>query len=658
METNLKSISKIFNEKLYRIPDYQRGYAWTDKQVKDYWSDVIQLDEDKNHYVGVVTLEKVPDNIHKRWEEDRWIIDGKSYEPYYVVDGQQRLTTTVVLIQAICEVSREKGIESLNYTNIDDIRRKYIVETHDGEISRSYIFGYEKDNPSYEFLKNSIFNETSTDGYSNEETIYTNNLEKAKLYFKNELTKLEQVDIETIYKKITQHLLFNSYSIQNDIDVFIAFETMNNRGLRLSNLELLKNRLIYLSTKFSIGDEDKTELRRIINSAWRSIYHYLGKNKQNPLKDDIFLFNHTNMHFGRLKKSMITQAMDYGMWRVGRVDIAEELSIRLLENIFSTKNNDKGDTTRFRPMTPREVKAYVESISRAVEVWFEVKNPSLSKRFNDEERLWLDKLNRGEVSFRYFAPVILEFYLKKHTKRNSVKFLKALEKYSFISMLIGSHYVVSKEFTEKIMDTTSRRTTETILKILEDRIEEVVEKPTEEYVSITHRLERIGFYEWPGIRYFLYEYELSLKEKSKSKKEKIDWVQYTKESEDYISVEHIYPQSATLKYWKDRFGKFSRVEKRILRDSLGNLLPLSKPKNSSLQNKSFPDKIDNGNGVGYRYGSYAENAVSGKPEWTAEEILERGVMLLDFMEHRWGIELGNRSDKIKILKLDFLNLLK
>jgi uncharacterized protein with ParB-like and HNH nuclease domain len=608
--------------------------------------------------VGVVTLEKVPEETYLHWEEDRWIIEGKSYEPFYVVDGQQRLTTTVLLIQAICEISLEKGIDSLNYTKIDDIRRKYIVETHDAEISRSYIFGYEKDNPSYEFLKNNIFKETSTDGYSNEETIYTTNLENAKLYFKNELNVLDQAEIEKIFKKITQHLLFNSYAIQDDIDVFIAFETMNNRGLRLSNLELLKNRLIYLSTKFTIGIEDKKELRRIINSAWRSIYHYLGKNKQNPLKDDIFLYTHTNMHFGRLKRSMITQAMEYGIWRVGRVDMADELSTRLLENIFSTKKNENEGKDSTKPMTPTEVKSYVESISRAVEVWFEVKNPSLSKRFNDEEKLWLDKLNRCELPFRYFAPVVLEFYLKKHTKKNSLKFLKALEKYSFVSTLIGGHYIISKDFSEKIMDTTSNRTTDSIVKLLEGRITEIIEKPTEDYVSLTNRIERQGFYEWPGIRYFLYEYELSLKEKSKSKKEKIDWSQYIKESEDFVSVEHIYPQNATLKYWKDRFSGFNRTEKRILRDSLGNLLPLSKPKNSSLQNKGFVDKIDNGDGVGYRYGSYAENAVSAKSEWTPAQILERGIALLNFMEERWGIDLGSKDDKVKILKLDFLKSTK
>ncbi|MBK8196567.1 MAG: DUF262 domain-containing protein [Lewinellaceae bacterium] len=40
MDNQLKSISKLFTEKLLRIPDYQRGYAWTDKQLKEFWSDI------------------------------------------------------------------------------------------------------------------------------------------------------------------------------------------------------------------------------------------------------------------------------------------------------------------------------------------------------------------------------------------------------------------------------------------------------------------------------------------------------------------------------------------------------------------------------------------------------------------------------------------
>ncbi len=71
---------------------------------------------------------------------------------------------------------------------------------------------------------------------------------------------------------------------------------MNNRGKPLSNLELLKNRLIYLATM--LDDEKQiTGLRKDINESWKTIYEYLGKNKESKLEDDDFLRDHWVMYF-------------------------------------------------------------------------------------------------------------------------------------------------------------------------------------------------------------------------------------------------------------------------------------------------------------------------------------------------------------------------
>jgi uncharacterized protein with ParB-like and HNH nuclease domain len=115
MESNLFSISKIFTERLFRIPDYQRGYAWTEKQLKDFWNDLVQLDPDKNHYTGVLTLEDVPSEKEREWSDDAWIIEHKSFYPYYIVDGQQRLTTSIILIKSILERAAKKCLPTKLY---------------------------------------------------------------------------------------------------------------------------------------------------------------------------------------------------------------------------------------------------------------------------------------------------------------------------------------------------------------------------------------------------------------------------------------------------------------------------------------------------------------------------------------------------------------
>jgi uncharacterized protein with ParB-like and HNH nuclease domain len=255
------------------------------------------LEFKKNHYVGVLTLEPVKEEAFKEWVDDMWIIESKRYIPYFVVDGQQRLTTSIILIHAILEIMKERQIPKLNYTTQDEINKKFIYESKNENCSLTYIFGYEYNNPSYDYLLSQIFKEKLQHRINIEETTYTKNLENANQIFYNKLSKLSVEELENVYTKITQHFLFNMYMISEDIDVHVTFETMNNRGKPLSHLELLKNRLIYISTLFDSNDSDKKRLRRDINNCWKEIYHLLGRNKEERLLDDEFLVTHFMLYY-------------------------------------------------------------------------------------------------------------------------------------------------------------------------------------------------------------------------------------------------------------------------------------------------------------------------------------------------------------------------
>ena len=648
MESQLQSISKIFTEKLFRIPDYQRGYSWGAKQLKDFWNDILQLEIDKNHYVGVLTLERVPEKIYSEWTDDKWIIESKSYEPFYIVDGQQRLTTTIILLQALTEVIN--GTDELNYSSAADIRKRYIFESKDKGISKSYIFGYEKDNPSYEFLKTNIFDENSTSGYSNEITIYTHNLEFSKNFFVDKLNSLTISEKEIIFKKVTQNLLFNIYAITSDIDVFIAFETMNNRGKPLTNLELLKNRLIYISTKLKCDENDKIHLRKIINDGWKGIYHYLGLNKENPLKDDVFLNVHRELYFGNEMFPEEDLLIEKHYRR--HFHIREDLEDFLLENKFNLKNiSTDGENN----ISVNFLKSYVESLQNSVIIWFNILNPILSQNFSDKEKVLLDNLHRLRTG--RFSSLLLSIYLKKPKENIRIKLLEKLEQIGFLMNFYSWRFGVDNiDFSMiAIKIHSGEKTINELIKQVDSKINEILNRP-----DLIDKIADIfkdsgGFYQWEGLRYLLFEYEVSLKEKSKSKKSKINWNEYADELDDFITIEHIYPQTPKSDCWKNIFNKYSIKERRILNNSLGNLLPLSKPKNSSLQNKCFLDKIQNDKDcVGFKYGSYSENEISGLTQWTPLEIKERGIKILKFMEKRWSINLKNDENRIEILNLKFL----
>lgn len=658
MESQLFSVSKIFTERILRIPDYQRGYAWKEKQLKDFWTDLIQLEFGKNHYIGVLTLEEVPEATINKWSEDHWIVMSKNYTPYYVVDGQQRLTTIIILIQSITELMLSD--QKLNYTLSSEIRKKFIYDSKDDGISRSYIFGYEKDNPSYEFLKTKIFGENSDSSFVIQETIYTRNLENARKFFLDKLRSINATDIESIYRKITQSLLFNIYTISDDIDVYVAFETMNNRGKPLSHLELLKNRLIYLSTKFNDEENERKKLRDTINEAWKSIYHYLGKNKDKPLDDDAFLVNHFIIYYGeRLSdKRSLKISIRYISYKYR--EIYEEY---LLEQVFTTRNifNAQSNKDQAQCISVKDVYNYVKSLKNSVEIWYQILNPSDSQ-FDDNVKVWLEKINRLEIL--QYAPLVMVFFQTTSNTDLRVKFLKVLEKFIFITYLLRSRgsysvYIGSDDinFTEMSFQLSKKDTSpETIIKQIEQK-NDILMETSELIPHLKAEFRKKGFYEWIGIKYFLYEYEIDLKENSKTHRDKvIKWDEYIEDRRDYHTVEHIYPQRPRKECWTDKYSKYSEKERTALRHSLGNLVPLSQAKNSSFQNKCFSDKkagVDDC--IGFIFGSYSENEIAQYQDWTAKEIMERGLKLLNFMERRWDLGLFTSvEDRLVFLNIEFV----
>lgn len=654
MESQLFTLSKIFTERLFRIPDYQRGYAWTERQLKDFWNDIEQIEFGRNHYTGVLTLEEVPQEVRDSWTEDAWIIEARGYEPLYVVDGQQRLTTSIILIQCILETMT--GQNPLNYTTKEQIQKKFIFDTKDSGISRSYIFGYEKDNPSYEFLKTKVFDEFSSSVVS-EETSYTNNLANAKSFFAEKLSDLKFDEIEELYRKVTQNLLFNIFTISDEVDVCVAFETMNNRGKPLSDLELLKNRLIYLSLKLDVDEFEKDKLRRAINDCWKAIYHNLGRNKDRPLQDDEFLNSHYLLYF---LPSIDETEEDSSVRYASRRRMLRQATARspyrsLLERIFVTKRLTPTETEP-KEISLGEIYEYVSSLQSAVVSWYKIFNPLEVENVPTAD-FWLDKLNRLD---RGSSPLVLSVLMNVKDSDQQVEIFKRLERFQFISSL-GDRYFYRREYgditflNEAIKLQRGEMSAQQVAKAISSMTADALSRKgfAEE---VRREFQSRGFYAWSEVRYFLYEYNLDLQSKSKTDRAKLDWLWLNERGSDHKSVEHIFPQNARAKYWTDRFSGLTQKQRNSLKNALGNLLPISIPKNASLSNKPFPEKVSGSSeeAIGYRYGCYAENEVSKEKEWTQEAILKRSLKLLGFMEKRWSFTLGTEREKIQMLGLDFL----
>lgn len=681
---DLLSLTDLFNRSIFRIPDYQRGYSWGNLQLEEFWSDILNLLPDRDHYTGMISLKKLDKQYtdSESWNDERWLLDNWNYSAYHVVDGQQRLTTFIILINEIVNFYKKNNSDKdLNQIFVNSIPLKKIEEDFlviskpdSADIIKTFKFGYEVDNPSYEFFKHKILGEPNS-GLLNE-TFYTLNLENAKNFFAEkiveEYNKNGISSIEDIFKKITQKLKFNMYYIDNDFNVFVAFETMNNRGKRLSNLELLKNRLIYLSTVFDEDEDNKNAVRNNINNTWKDVYGYLGKNKSRALSDEDFLQDHWIIYFGYTRSNKITYYSfllnDYfnqnnisdkyiikttdeenDDYNIDNIDISETEEIE--DNLSIENKNEK--------LTLNSISKYINSMKSLIPFWYIVQNPDDSE-IDSSIKVMLRKLNR--LQFVYFKPLITVLLSKNDIpNEKKVDCLKKIERYIFLHFrLVNYQSTYRNSFFWNLAHKyyINEVGIEDVIEEL-DKIDYLSDNKVANMNGILNNINRLfknykGYYSWPARTYFLYEYETYLMNNQANQKIYPENL-FKKDEKDKVSIEHIYPQTDTDDYWVSRFGNYTEIERKYLNGSLGNLLPLSLSINIKLQNYSFDDKkYGKDRNRGYNNGSHSEMEVAKSDEWTPEEILNRGLKMIDFMEKQYDFIVPNRAERIKMLGLDFM----
>lgn len=674
---DLLSLQKLFNETIFRIPDYQRGYSWSNQQLEEFWNDLTSLLPFQEHYTGMISLKKLePNSIINsvdKWNEEKWLVNS-GFTVYEIVDGQQRLTTLIILINEIVLYCKEKNIEELNSTLLSEFVDKYLYKTKPNNIIRTYKFGYEEDNPSYQYFRHVILGEPNNGTI--EETFYTLNLYNAKKFFKNRIENyVEQYGIqklEEIYRKITLQLKFNLYDIKDDFNVYVAFETMNNRGKRLSYLELLKNRLIYLSTLFDNPEDEKKQVRADINDTWREIYGYLGKNKNYPLSDDEFLQNHWMIYFGyQTRKIQGNQTIPYYTYLLNKYFIQQNIDptnmyVPDLTNLtINTEIEDELEKSEQEEnvqdniiindkqinLTLVDIKHYVNSLKELIQYWYNMYFPS--ETYSAEMKKYLFRLKElGHVNARPLITVLLS--KTEISEGDKIKCLKYIERFNFLHYRLNGYFSTydNSVFYNLARDLYYNQITVSDVLDVITKTDYMSDNNVIESSGVVDKFRKLfkrdGYYSWGTLKYLLYVYDIN--NTSTPSEQKLNPSDYFKQDpKDSYSVEHIYPQKAVNEYWEKRFNMYSEKERKLLSSSLGNMLPLSKRINSKLQNNSFVDKKNR-----YMIGSRSEQKVAQYEEWTPETILNRGLEILTFIENEWEFKFPNLAEKKKILGLEFM----
>jgi hypothetical protein len=235
LETRTITLLELLgNGRQYVIPPYQRDYSWSDENWDDLWSDILALREDPSasHYMGAMVAESLSDRRS------------------CIIDGQQRLATLSILALVIIgelQTLAEAGEDTeANRERARSLRSKFIGEKDPASL--------------VEFSKLSL-NETDNDFYQeylvqlrtprNPRRLPRSNqlLWRCYEYFQNQLRQLPaaqrsgQTLAELLMDTIARQLLFILITVDNELNAYTVFETLNARGLELSATDLLKNYL-------------------------------------------------------------------------------------------------------------------------------------------------------------------------------------------------------------------------------------------------------------------------------------------------------------------------------------------------------------------------------------------------------------------------------
>lgn len=609
MQTDASNVTLpgLFANKCFRIPNYQRGYAWRESQLNDLWDDIMDIQKSgatyRPHYTGAITLQQI-DQIDLTPAEKKLSTSGMEY--YNVVDGQQRLTTLVILLNTLAKVIK-KG-------------KKQLIENYIKTKQNVCRFAYGDTNGnSYRFFMKNIIGEANTLPCSS--TIYTANLEFASSFFENKFSSLKPKELNEFQEKLLTSLVFDTKYIQNNLDVQAVFETMNNRGKPLTTLEKLKNRLLYMISKFDATVNIKG-LSDEINNGWGLIYETLGKNNDNLLSEDEFLSAYL---------TLLREPTDYSFSEsLAETKVFQMFCNHAAKYDFSMTRQHNA-SIKEPVVDENKVRTFVSGIANFVGHWYDVYFPDL----NTKRGLHIQKIQylNGSKEMRIFLAKLLMMANAQSALVDEC--LEMTEKVLFKNALPGVSLLDERRFATRARDLHKGDLT---LDELKKELDELLLQPIDVQSLIggfrylfTYVRGNIGFHRWVALKFFLMEYENHIQRNGFPH---VKWDNYYD-----VQIEHVMPRTWST-HWSLEMNNYlnahqslnvDEVEraKNILINSLGNLTIIQDIKNAGVGNNPWATKQK-----AYINGSYSEIEIATNTSWHPwghASIKARGERMLDFM---------------------------
>lgn len=252
-----ESIKLLFqSSESIRIPAYQRAYSWENKQCSQFLEDLLEQ-KGKRYYLGQFLFEKDSSTL-------------------FIIDGQQRLTTTILFLSVIAKIKTSKGQET------EEIKDVYLTD----------VFRTIKDDHQI-FRK--VTQKHLVSDIDDTETISQRRIIEAFSFFETELSKLDDDTLQLVQQTL-ENAVISTFYISNKVEATQVFEYQNNRGKELSRFEVIKAYLmhqIYIqSTNNNQANNDIADIQDDISLTYRNIEAVEGYFTENEL-----LENYCNLFF-------------------------------------------------------------------------------------------------------------------------------------------------------------------------------------------------------------------------------------------------------------------------------------------------------------------------------------------------------------------------
>jgi GGDEF domain-containing protein len=294
----------------YVIPTYQRRYSWHERQVVELIEDISLLEDNDTHLLGSIVCLAGP---HKA-----------GLNQLELVDGQQRLTTVTILMECIRQRLDREGMSD----EVAEIGQLLTAKPHNGKATTKVA------------LDSIDAGEFSDLIHQTGHEFKNHQLVRAFEIIRERAKEASIEDIRTFLYRLRNQAFVIRLDVSEAKDAFKLFETINNRGLRLSPTDIIKNFLLGNAARFS---SDALDLAR---KSWAELLSHLDDTNS----DAFFRYYLMALVQTRIKTSEVVARFK----NVFMTQVAEAADLPDRRNYPDLEENDEDDSGETGEAEPSE----------------------------------------------------------------------------------------------------------------------------------------------------------------------------------------------------------------------------------------------------------------------------------------------------------------